>query len=277
MQERQLKRTFVVVAAAAVVLAGVACHDDNTTRPPTATQVVVVSGTGQSAIVGQSLTDSLAVKVLDQHGNPLSGARVTWAVTAGGGTVNPATSVTDAQGIARTSFRPGASGASNTVTATVSGVSTPATFSATGKLETFTASLSSHSEVPDTMTLNATGTATLVVNATRDTITYTVMANGLSGPATLSHIHGPAAAGTNASVRVPFTITPGVSTGTVAQGVFTAADIVNPTSGNPPPAPIDKTNLEELIGLLRSGQMYVNVHTTAHPAGEIRGQTAPAP
>jgi len=46
--------------------------------------------------------DSLAVRVADANGNPVPNAPVSWVVTAGGGTVSPAASVTGADGVAKT-------------------------------------------------------------------------------------------------------------------------------------------------------------------------------
>jgi hypothetical protein len=45
--------------------------------------------------------DSLAVRVRDQHGNPVPGTAVVWTVKAGGGTISPATVNTGADGVAR--------------------------------------------------------------------------------------------------------------------------------------------------------------------------------
>lgn len=40
------------------------------------------------------------------------------------------------------------------------------------------------------------------------------------------------------------------------------------------PHPI--TNLRELVDAIRNGEAYVNVHTVAHPPGEVRGQLRPS-
>ncbi|KAI7839055.1 hypothetical protein COHA_007197 [Chlorella ohadii] len=46
-------------------------------------------------------------------------------------------------------------------------------------------------------------------------------------------------------------------------GEFSAADVGPPLNG---------TTLPELLATFMAGDAYVNVHTTAYPAGEIRGQ-----
>lgn len=51
--------------------------------------------------------------------------------------------------------------------------------------------------------------------------------------------------------------------GTLATGTITADDLINALAGQP---------LSSLIDAIESGGAYVNVHTLAHPSGEIRGQ-----
>ncbi|MEM7114524.1 MAG: spondin domain-containing protein [Chloroflexota bacterium] len=50
--------------------------------------------------------------------------------------------------------------------------------------------------------------------------------------------------------------------GDLARGIITEADLVGPYAGD----------FEALIEGLRRGDLYVNVHTTDHPSGELRGQ-----
>lgn len=79
-----------------------------------------------------------------------------------------------------------------------------------------------------------------------------------------SHIHL-APAGVNGGVVVPlFTgAKPGVFSGVLAEGAITAANLGGPLLGMP---------LRSLLAEMEAGNTYVNVHTTAHPGGEIRGQ-----
>jgi hypothetical protein len=78
----------------------------------------------------------------------------------------------------------------------------------------------------------------------RARITY----SGLSGTPTAAHFHGPAQSGANAGVAVPI---PNVAT-SPAQGSATLTDA-------------------QAADLL-AGRYYINIHTAANPAGEIRGQ-----
>lgn len=64
--------------------------------------LVKVSGDNQSGTTGTQLPNSLVVKVVNAQNNPQSGVTVNFSVTSGGGSVSPATVVTDASGQAST-------------------------------------------------------------------------------------------------------------------------------------------------------------------------------
>ena len=101
------------------------------TAPPT--QMFLQSGDAQTAAAGQALAQPLVVVVEDATNAPVEGVVVSWQVTAGGGSVGSATSITDAAGAASMTLTVGtAAGASNqTVTAAVNGLTnSPVTFTA---------------------------------------------------------------------------------------------------------------------------------------------------
>jgi hypothetical protein len=77
-----------------------------------------VAGDAQHGVPGQLALDSLVVRMLDRHGNPVPAAVVDFSVTSGDGTVDPARTTTDADGRAATRFRLGSAGSANAVTAT---------------------------------------------------------------------------------------------------------------------------------------------------------------
>ena len=138
-----------------------------------------------------------------------------------------------------------------------------------GPSNTFGAQLTGANEVP-AVSSTATGTVSLTLNGA--TVNYTVSATGLSGDARQSHIHvGPA--NSTGPVVVDFlAISPApAGTATSFSGSFTVANIKNPT--NPPLNPPVVT-LDDLIAQIRAGNAYANIHTAAHPGGEIRGQLA---
>ena len=93
----------------------------------------------------------------------------------------------------------------------------------------------------------AKGTAEASFDTETRELTWTVEYSGLSGPAIGAHIHGPADAGTNAGIMVP------LKTGE------------SPITGS-------ATLSENQVAPLLEGKLYFNIHTQAHPGGEIRGQ-----
>jgi hypothetical protein len=94
--------------------------------------LVLVSGNGQTGTVGQSLGGPFNVQVTDANGNPISGATVTFAATAGGGSLSATTATTNGWGLASTTLTLGPNAGTNTVTATSGTLAgSPVTFSAT--------------------------------------------------------------------------------------------------------------------------------------------------
>ena len=63
-----------------------------------------LSGHDQQGAAGAALTEPFVVEVKDQKSQPLEGAQVTFAVTAGGGTLSVTTATTDANGRAATAL-----------------------------------------------------------------------------------------------------------------------------------------------------------------------------
>ena len=78
-----------------------------------------VSGLEQKAPAGTALAKPFVVSLQDQNGEPYAGATVTFAVTAGGGTLSVTTDTTDANGRAATTLTLGSQPGTNTVVATV--------------------------------------------------------------------------------------------------------------------------------------------------------------
>jgi hypothetical protein len=134
--------------------------------------------------------------------------------------------------------------------------------SSTGGLDaerTYTIGLNSSEEVPAPRPTSASGTAQVIVFASR--IEFQLSANNITG-ITMAHIHSGAP-----GVAGPVVVTlflPGSPTGSV-NGVFASGTL---DVGNLPAA----TSLDALKTLLASGNAYINVHTTANATGEIRGQ-----
>jgi hypothetical protein len=111
----------------------------------------------------------------------------------------------------------------------------------------FAATLNGATEVPP-KTTPGTGDLLATLDTTTKMLSYTLTYEGLTGPATMAHFHGPAKPGANAGVVVPITGT-----------------LTSPVHGT---ATLTDAQVKQLTG----GLWYTNVHTAANPGGEIRGQ-----
>ena len=104
--------------------------------------------------------------------------------------------------------------------------------------------LSGANEVP-AVTTAASGTGTITVAADH-TVTGSITATGMTP--TAGHIHQ-GAAGVNGPVIVPFT-----------------------QSGNTFSVPAGAKLTDAQYDAYKAGNLYVNIHSAAHPGGEIRAQ-----
>jgi uncharacterized repeat protein (TIGR01451 family) len=121
-----------------------------------------------------------------------------------------------------------------------------AVYEISGKQPTlFTANLTAAQETPPNNS-TAVGTATILLSPDETSARVSLNFSGLTSPETDAHIHGPAAPGVVGVILFP------LPAGNVSDFVISLT-------------PTDVANL-------KNGQLYVNVHTTNFPNGEIRGQ-----
>ncbi len=136
-----------------------------------------------------------------------------------------------------------------------------------GAATTFRATLSGKNQSPPIDT-PAHGTATFTLSKTGKSLRFRLYVADIDG-VSMAHIHiGPA--GQEGPVAVwlypshpPAMVKKGKFTGVLATGIITARRLQGPLKGK---------TIADLVQEIKNGDAYVNVHTTAHPAGEIRGQ-----
>ncbi len=97
----------------------------------TVAEFEVVSGNQQNGIAG-SLLAPMVVVAQDAHANAIANVVVTFAVTAGNGSLSITTAMTDSSGHAQTTLTLGHTASTDTVSAHAAGLSTGLTFTANG-------------------------------------------------------------------------------------------------------------------------------------------------
>jgi hypothetical protein len=110
------------------------------------------------------------------------------------------------------------------------------------------ADLKASSEVPAKDSAG-TGTLTATLDTETNEFKYHIEFSGLSGPVVAAHFHGPAAEGSNAKPQL----------------LIKASAIASPIEGT---ATVSAEQAKDLL----DSKWYFNLHTSANPGGEIRGQ-----
>lgn len=143
-------------------------------------------------------------------------------------------------------------------------------------LHKFKADLIGFDEVPSLST-PASGTFRMEIDPTDTSFDYELSYSGLVGNVTQAHIHI-AQKDVNGAIMVFFCtnlgngpagtqLCPGPNAGSVT-GTITSADVVASAAGQG----IAAGEFAEVLRAIRAGRVYVNVHSTVFPTGEIRGQ-----
>ena len=89
-----------------------------------------VSGDNQSGVPGAVIANPLVIEVRDENGSALEGISVTFAVTAGGGTLSITRATTDKNGAVQSTLTLGPNLGTNTVSVSASGIEGTVTFNA---------------------------------------------------------------------------------------------------------------------------------------------------
>jgi hypothetical protein len=120
----------------------------------------------------------------------------------------------------------------------------------------YSGGLSGAAEVPG-VTSDGTGTAMVIINAAGTKIQYVVTYRGLSGAVAAAHIH---IGGTTVSgpVIIPLKPGPTAMVGSLYPANLTPAGGIN--------------TFAEAVTAIKAGGTYINLHTAAHPPGEVRAQ-----
>ncbi len=133
-----------------------------------AAQIALNAGDAQTAVAGIAVATAPSVIVTDAHDNPVSGASVTFAVTAGGGGIAGGPTVTtDASGIATVGgWTLGTTAGANTLMATCDGLTgSPVNFNATGTAGAADATQSTLTPTSASITADGSSTQNVTVQA----------------------------------------------------------------------------------------------------------------
>lgn len=123
--------------------------------------------------------------------------------------------------------------------------------------------LSGANEVPP---VTSSGTGTFRATPGTNSLAYTLTASGTATGITMAHIHS-GAPGVNGPIVADLIVPNTAGTASINRsGTITQADLKGPMAGD----------MAGFMAALRAGTLYVNVHTIANPAGELRANF-PAP
>jgi adhesin/invasin len=118
-------------------VATAACAGDEASAPgdPKPASLIVVQGSNQAVQGGKELPNAIVLRVLTEDGRAAENVTVGFTVATGGGSVNPGSVLTDANGEARTKWALGPTAPDQALKAEVAGLD-PVTISATAIVPT---------------------------------------------------------------------------------------------------------------------------------------------
>lgn len=143
------------------------------------------------------------------------------------------------------------------------------TVTASARSSRFAAHLSGKAQVPEKINTKAAGSAVFSLSKNGKELFYKLKVLNIDN-VTMAHIHmapadkeGPPVVWLYPNTGMAPEEKAGRFSGILAKGKITEKDLIGPLAGKP---------ISALIDAIKSGDAYVNVHTTQYPNGEIRGQ-----
>lgn len=148
-----------------------------------ATQIALSSGNNQTGLVSGTLGAPYAVLVRNHNDTPVQGVTVNWSTPAGCPSISPASSQTDAAGIARADRTLCGTSGPQTAQAAVAGlIGSPVTFTATAALTVATITVTNNNFSPGSVTIRTGSVVTWTWNS--GNIAHNVNFGGAAGAPT---------------------------------------------------------------------------------------------
>jgi hypothetical protein len=178
-------------------------------------------------------------------------AVVAWAILLPGGDKRASSTSTSA----------GAVPSSTSTSTTLSAATTTSTLGAPA--DTYRAQLSGKNEIP-ALSTPTSGTFILTVAPDGSSVHYVLKVTDITN-VTLARLREGKAGATGATILTVYggPTKSGVFSGTLTQGSFAAGKLEGALKGK---------TIADFVALVKAGAVYLNVGTSAHPKGEIRGQ-----
>jgi CHRD domain len=142
--------------------------------------------------------------------------------------------------------------------------------------ERFEARLKGYDEVPSALSTTGSGRFKATLDRASGSLMYELSYGGLEGNVTMAHLHF-GRRGLNGGIMVwlcqtstnvdPSGASPTCPTAGTASGTIQSSNVIGPAGQG-----IAAGEFAELLAALRAGAVYVNVHSSKYPPGEIRGQ-----
>ena len=150
----------------------------------------------------------------------------------------------------------------------IDGITTEANEIALAMKRTFTAHLNSENETSNVES-TAQGQAIFTLSKDGTVLHYKLIVANIKN-VSVAHIHCGAAEASGPPIAFLFEGAPADVNGILEEGEITEEDIIDRSAAAC--GGVAVSTFDDLVARLRNGTAYVNVHTSAYPGGEVRGQ-----